>query len=246
MNQAKHTFLALAVIIFGFAAIYGLSNFNEHARPALPDGYANEDLSIQGGKLKGFALGAEGLIADWYWMNSLQYMGDKIHDFEGDINLDNLKPLNPRLLYPYLDNAATLDPQFTSIYEYGANILPAIDTEKAILLTQKGIGENPDNWRLYHYLGYIRWKMRDYEKSAESYERGAAVKGRTELDENDERENEVRRRQPRNIARHLQADVQRSAGRANQRKRRAQAFAAAIARRARRDCFRFAKIQRKK
>jgi tetratricopeptide (TPR) repeat protein len=177
MNRAKQTFLAFAVIIFGFAAIYGLSNFNERARPALPDGYADEDLSVQGAKLKGFALGAEGLIADWYWMKSLQYMGDKIHHFEGDINLDNLKPLNPRLLYPYLDNAATLDPQFTSLYEYGANILPAIDTEKAILLTEKGIRENPDNWRLYHYLGYIRWKMHDYEKSAESYERGAAIKG---------------------------------------------------------------------
>lgn len=176
MNQAKQTILVLAVIIFGFAAIYGLSNFNERARPPLPDGYADGDLSVAGGKLKGFALGAEGLIADWYWMKSLQYLGDKINNFEGDVNVDDLTPLNPRLLYPYLDNAVSLDPQFITVYEYGANVLPAIDAEKAILLTEKGIRENPDNWRLYHYLGYIQWKMRNYEKASQTYERGAAIK----------------------------------------------------------------------
>lgn len=177
MNQARQTLAMFAVIISGFAAIYGLSNYNEQARPPLPAGYADADSTVQGAHLKGYALGGEGLLADWYWMNSLQYIGDKIHNFEGDINLDNLKPLNPRLLYPYLDNAATLDPRFTGVYEYGANVLPAIDKEKAVALVQKGIAANPENWRLYHYLGYIYWKMGEYAKSAESYDRGASVAG---------------------------------------------------------------------
>jgi hypothetical protein len=57
--------------------VFGLSRFVEANRPALPENYADEDLALQGARLKGYALGFEGLIADWYWMKSLQYIGDK-------------------------------------------------------------------------------------------------------------------------------------------------------------------------
>ncbi|HEX8639144.1 MAG TPA: hypothetical protein VF692_13835 [Pyrinomonadaceae bacterium] len=174
MNQAKHLFFALAVIVFGFAAVFGLSNYLEK-NTSPPDGFADEDLTLQGAKLKGFALGAEGLIADWYWMKSLQYVGDKINATEGDINIDNLKPLNPRLLYPYLDNAAALDPQFYAVYEYGAVVLPAVDPEQAVEFVKKGIENNPQDYRLYHHLGYIYWRLGEFEKAAQIYGEGADV-----------------------------------------------------------------------
>ncbi len=53
--------------------------FSRKTSPVLPENYADEDLTLQGAKLKGFSLGFEGLIADWYWMKSLQYLGDKVH-----------------------------------------------------------------------------------------------------------------------------------------------------------------------
>src|SRR5215213_6851345 len=120
------------VILLGFAAIFGLSNFIESSRPPLPEGFEDEDLALQGAKLRGFSLGLEGLIADWYWMQSLQYIGDKVLKSKADINLENLQPLNPRLLYPMLDNATDLDPQFIAVYSYGAVVLPAINAEQAI------------------------------------------------------------------------------------------------------------------
>jgi tetratricopeptide (TPR) repeat protein len=175
-NRIK-TSVLIGVVLLGFSAIFGLSRFLEINRPPLPEGYADTDSALQGANLKGYALGFEGLIADWYWMQSLQYIGDKlVKSSDTNINIDNLQNLNPRLLYPYLDNATTLDPKFTAVYEYGANVLPAIDPEKAVALTEKGIADNPDNWRLYHYLGYTHWKLKNYEKAAESYDKGSAIK----------------------------------------------------------------------
>ncbi len=175
-NSIK-TLTVVAVIICGFVAVFLLSGFVEKTKPVLPENYADEDLTLQGAKLKGFSLGFEGLLADWYWMKSLQYLGDKVVNSKESFSLDNLNSLNPRLLYPYLNNATDLDPKFISVYEYGATVLPAIDQEQAIKLTQKGINNNPENWRLYQYLGYIYWRLENYERAAEVYEKGANING---------------------------------------------------------------------
>jgi tetratricopeptide (TPR) repeat protein len=176
-NQLKQTISGVFIIAFGFAAVFYISGFIEKNRLALPAGFEDEDLAVQGANLKGYSLGFEGLLADWYWMNSLQYVGAKLVNSKEDVSLDNLKPLNPRLLYPYLENATTLDPQFMSVYEYGAVVLPAIDNEQAIKLTEKGIENNPNQWRLYQHLGYIYWRLKDYEKAATVYEKGSQIAG---------------------------------------------------------------------
>lgn len=177
-RETTKTLISTAIIIAGLAAIFGLSGFIERSRPALPPGAEDEDLSLQGAKLKGYSLGFEGLIADWYWMRSLQYLGNKLLKAPGEnINLDDLRPLNPRLLYPYLNTATDLDPQFIAVYSYGAVVLPAIDPQKAIDITAKGIANNPSEWRLYHYLGYIYWRLEQFDKAADIYEKGAHVAG---------------------------------------------------------------------
>ena len=177
-SLSAKTVAAVAVVIVGFAAAIALTRFVESVRPPMPAGYEDEDLGLQGARLKGFALGAEGLVADWYWMNSLQYMGKKISSVGlSNLNLDDMRPLNPRLLYPYLNNATDLDPKFIAPYSYGATILPAIDSGQAVALAEKGIANNPDQWRLHQYLGYIHWKNGDYEKAAEVYGEGGRIAG---------------------------------------------------------------------
>ncbi len=175
MKSPTKTIIAAAVIIFGFSAIFVLSNHLERVKPEVPEGFADRDLALQGKNLKGFSFGLEGAIADWYWMQSLQYIGKKVVDSKDDLNLENLKPLNPRLLYPYLDNATDLDPNFLAVYEYGAVVLPAIDAAEAIKIAEKGIANNPNKWRLYQQLGYIYWRLENYEKAAEVYAEGAAI-----------------------------------------------------------------------
>jgi tetratricopeptide (TPR) repeat protein len=176
-SGSNKNFIAIAVIILSFAAVIGLSNFLEKTKPPLPEGYVDQDLAMQGAKLKGFSLGFEGLIADWYWMQSLQYIGSKFLAEREKVNLENLQPLNPRLLYPYLDNATDLDPRFMAVYDYGAVVLPAVDARQAIKITEKGIANNPNQWRLYQHLGYIYWRLENYEKAAEAYTTGAEIEG---------------------------------------------------------------------
>lgn len=176
-NQTKKTISLAAVIIISFAAIFGLSQFIEKSFPPLPDNYVDQDLAVQGAKLKGFTLGFDGLIADWYWMQSLQYVGKKIVDSKEGQSLEKLEALNPRLLYPFLDNATTLDPNFAVVYSYGAVVLPDINSEHAIAIAQKGIDNNPKEWRLYQHLGYIYWRLDNFPKAAETYEKGSQLEG---------------------------------------------------------------------
>ena len=165
-----------AAIVLGFAAIFGLGNFLEKALVPFPEDFDDGDLAINGSRLKGFALGMEGLIADWYWVRSLQYIGDKMIKSGSDFqNIDDLSVLNPRLLYPYLETATDLDPHFIAAYSYGAIVLPAIDPTKAIAITEKGIANNPNEWRLYQHLGYIYWRIGNYEKAAATYEKGSEI-----------------------------------------------------------------------
>lgn len=178
MNKnLRQSLISIVLVVFGFVATFVLSNFLENNRSVLPENFEDEDLTLQGANLKGYVFGFEGLLADWYWMKSLQYIGNKLLNSKEDLNLDNLNPINPRLLYPYLDNATTLDPKFLAAYQYGAIVLPAVDNEQAIKLTQKGIENNPNEWRFYHNLGFIYWRLENYEKAAVAYEQGSRIEG---------------------------------------------------------------------
>lgn len=177
-KNSYKTLILIGIILFGFVAIFGLSNFLKSNNPEISEDYADADLSLQGKRLKGYLLGAEGLVADWYWMRSLQYIGNKIQNSKEEvINIEDLTSLNPRLLKPYLDNATALDPQFMTAYSYGAVVLPAIDSNEAIKFIEKGIENNPDDWRLYQHLGFIYWRNKNYSKAAETYEKGSKIKG---------------------------------------------------------------------
>jgi len=165
------------IVILGFGVVFVLSNYVDARRVSLPESYDDSNLSFQGKRLKGFALGGEGLLADWYWMRALQYMGEKIIKADGNINIEDLSSLNPRLLYPMLDNATDLDPKFMAAYSYGAIVLPAIDRDQAVALTEKGIANNPDAWRLFQYLGYIYWRADDFANAANVYDRGSKING---------------------------------------------------------------------
>ena len=177
MNDRTKTATLALVIAIGMIATYGLARFIDARRPPV-DVTANDDsLYLNARTAKRISLGFNGLAADWYWMRSLQYVGRKILEQNGDVTLDDLSQLDLKLLAPLLENATTLDPEFLDPYEYAAVVLPAIDVQEAIRITRKGIDANPNAWRLYQHLGYIYWQQHDYATAAEVYGRGAAVPG---------------------------------------------------------------------
>lgn len=173
----RKVFSLLIILIAGFGGIYFIGSNLEKIKPQKDENFSDEDLYLSARNLSLIGSDFRGLLADWYWIQSLQYMGDKVLNYQGDVNVNNLRPLNPRLLYPMLDTATTLDPHFITAYSYGAAILPAINNEQAVKLLEKGISENPENWRLYHNLGFIYWQSKDYSKASALYEEGSKKEG---------------------------------------------------------------------
>jgi tetratricopeptide (TPR) repeat protein len=174
-DRTKTVVLAL-VIALGMATAALLVGKLESLRPPDDPNVADESLYLNGKTARRISLGFNGLAADWYWMRSLQYVGRKIMN-DNDVPIDNLGLLNLKLLAPLLDTATTLDPEFIDPYEYAAVVLPSIDVDQAIRITQKGIDANPNAWRLYHHLGYIYWQQRNYQAASETYGRGAQIPG---------------------------------------------------------------------
>ncbi len=169
--------VSMTIIFIGLAAVVGLSRWIDSHKPPIDVAVEEEQLYLNGTTVRRLSLGFNGLAADWYWMRSLQYVGGKFLNAQQQIRLDDMSPLNLKLLAPLLDTATTLDPQFLEPYEYAAVVLPAVNVEDAIRIINKGIAANPAAWRLYQHLGYVYWQQHDYQKSAEVYAAGGKIPG---------------------------------------------------------------------
>ena len=164
--------LLLLTILVGLVSVVGLSQQIESRQPALAVVVEDEKLYLTGNAVKRMALGFNGVVADWYWMRSLQYIGRKVINSQETTQLDDLSRLNLKLLAPLLDTATTVDPQFMQPYEYAALVLPAVDVTEAIRISKKGIAANPTVWRLHQHLGYIYWQQKDFKAASETYRQG--------------------------------------------------------------------------
>jgi tetratricopeptide (TPR) repeat protein len=171
----RQTVMLSLVILLGLISVAALNRWIERHRPPVDPTLEEEKLYVTGAAARRMSLSFNGLIADWYWMRSLQYVGRKVIAQGDKFQLDDLSALNLKLLYPLLDTATTLDPQFIAVYEYGGVVLPSINEEDAIKLLQKGIENNPSEWRLLHHLGYIYWQRKDYQAASETYAAGAKL-----------------------------------------------------------------------
>lgn len=171
----------VAVLIVGLAVAVALTHWIDAHHGDAANRLAEEQLYLSGPAAKRLSLAFNGLVADWYWMRSLQYVGRRVISYEdahhGQFQMVDLSKLDLRLLPGLLDVTTTLDPQFIPAYEYGAVILPEVNSSQAIALVQKGIAANPTAWRFHHLLGYIYWQSRNYDRAAEEYAAGAQLPG---------------------------------------------------------------------
>lgn len=173
----RRTLVLLIVIIAGMAGVVSMARWLDDHRPAPDVKLEEEKLYLAGQTVRRLSLSFNGLVADWYWMRALQYVGGKVLNVPSHVRINNLGQLDLRLLAPLLDTAITLDPQFMEPYEYAAIVLPEVDLQEAIRITKKGIAANPSAWRLYHHLGYIYWRQGDFQTAAETYGKGAVLPG---------------------------------------------------------------------
>ncbi len=179
-------FLPAAILVVGVGLLYPMQRLidNTLARPIVSE----EALYLSSGKtIKKMSFGLDALAADIYWIRTVQYFGRKLIDSGKPLSSAATKDLRMDLLAPLLNIVVTLDPQHVPAYRFGAIFLPERDMPAAIALVEKGISENPNEWRLYQDLGYIYWQAGNasagqdqadtYAKSAVWYEKGSDVLG---------------------------------------------------------------------
>ncbi|MEW6127621.1 MAG: hypothetical protein AB1757_11345 [Acidobacteriota bacterium] len=161
-------------IIVGFGVLYPLQRYIDTEMPK--SSISEESLYFTSGKqIKQMSLGLDALTADIYWIRTVQYFGRKVIENGQPQSFGNTGTIKMQLLAPLLKIITELDPHHIPAYRFGAIFLPERDMNAAIELLNKGIEENPNEWRLYQDLGYIYWQNQEYQKAADAYERGSEL-----------------------------------------------------------------------
>jgi hypothetical protein len=126
--------------------------------------------------LQRLALSYDTLVADVYWMRTIQHYG-------GDRLAENVQRRYD-LLLPLLDLTTSLDPNFRAAYLYGAIFLAepqpsgAGRPQDAVWLLGKAMKTEPDHWVFAQQTGFIHyWYLRDFKQAADWFGRASRLPG---------------------------------------------------------------------
>jgi hypothetical protein len=139
------------------------------------DHSADEVMFMSSGEsVKRLAFGYEALLADIYWMRTVQYFGRTILKNPEIVNRQDRASF--RLLPTLIDITTTLDPHYVPAYRFGGMFIhDYIDPVLSYPLLEKGIRENPDNLFLYQDLAFSYWSDGRCEEAARVYDEAARL-----------------------------------------------------------------------
>jgi hypothetical protein len=128
-----------------------------------------------GDHVKRLCLGFEGVMADVYWLRTVQYFGgQRAFSLSEDFSL----------LEPLIDITVSLDPRFEIAYRYGAIFLSeprplgAGRPEAGVALLRRATEALPGSWRLRQELGFFTYMfLADHEAAAEVLLEAAEIPG---------------------------------------------------------------------
>ena len=135
-----------------------------------------EVLYIRSGeRLRHLVPGFRGIMADIYWLRTVQYYGGQ-RAFSTEKRYDLLRPL--------IDITTTLDPRLELAYRYGAIFLSepwpsgAGKPEEGIEVLEKGVTALPLSWRLRWDLGSVWYSfMNDARRAADVLVEASKIPG---------------------------------------------------------------------
>jgi hypothetical protein len=125
------------------------------AEARLGEGPRSQALYLWSGpQVRRLADGYRNVLADIYWLRTVQYFGSQLAYAEKK---------DFTLLRPLIEITTSLDPRMEIAYRYGATFLAesypqgAGDARAAIEVLDKGVEANPGSWRLRQELGLFHY-----------------------------------------------------------------------------------------
>jgi tetratricopeptide (TPR) repeat protein len=168
--------VAGVAIVLLFAAVVGLQAARERlGADTTPEELAAHLLYVRSPAfLSRAALSYRSLVADVYWIRTIQHYGGTKLSKDANKQYD--------LLFPLLDLTTSLDPHFNVAYRFGAIFLAEPPPggpgrpDDAIALLQKGLEAQPDRWEFAQDIGFVYyWWERDYAKAADWFHKAAEM-----------------------------------------------------------------------
>jgi hypothetical protein len=161
------------VLIVLACAVVSLQAVHE-ARGGLPASTSANLLYVRSPEaMKRIALSYDALVADLYWIRTVQHYGST--------KLSNDPKKRYDLLYPLLDLTTSLDPRLNVAYYFGAIFLSEAPPggpgrpDQAIELLLKGLRAQPERWEFVQAIGFVHyWSRQDYIEAAAWFQRAAA------------------------------------------------------------------------
>lgn len=162
----KKTLLIIALVPLFFYSVFSAQNilWEPQAKRILTES------EIEGMIPKGEnfnTLGFDKMVADLYWIKSVQYIGG------------NIFSTDRKGLFPLIDLITSLDPKFSRAYKIGMLLLPDEGKMKETeALIAKAEEKNADDWRIYYDAGfYYFYYAEDNKKALEYYQKCVEFSG---------------------------------------------------------------------
>lgn len=116
----------------------------------------------------------ENIMADILWIRTIQILGT-VYRKPGAFSQEDIAKI-----YSLFDRIVTLNPKFTSAYEYGGLALSVCAPDYALSLLERGIANNPQaGWKLPFYAGMVanQW-MKSPGRACSYFEKAKAFPDR--------------------------------------------------------------------
>jgi tetratricopeptide (TPR) repeat protein len=126
-----------------------------------------------GPALARLSLSFDALVADLYWIRTIQHYGGDRLSQRGESRYE--------LLYPLLDITTALDPRFTIAYRFGAIFLSEPwpggpgRPDQAVKLLEKGLAAEPHKWQYAYEAGFVFYRLGRYRDAASWFRRASEI-----------------------------------------------------------------------
>lgn len=173
MTSAGRAGLTAVGLAAGLAGAVAALHARERQAP-LPPPTDRVLYLTSGGVASRLALSFDAILADVYWIRTIQHYG---RDYKNRARENRFE-----LLQPLLDLTTTLDKHFLIAYRFGAIFLALAPPDgpgrpdQAIALLEKGLAANPTRWQLAHDIAFTHYLYTgDYRAAADWFRRAAAM-----------------------------------------------------------------------